>query len=157
MSLPESSRDYIGQLLCFEPWHGWGWSHLDAAVGKVSTDYGAVDAAGSFHILVRRFFAFRGELRGVVGRVEQAGHLFDGMWAATWTMLVGEFDLVENLCWRWDIELGPSEPGGEEWPTEPSTPPAYFGTGGVLGVSQGAIDAWRAIFNAGPPAEPGGS
>ena len=109
MSLPESTRDHAGRLLYFEPWHGWGWFRLGADGGKESIDYGEVDRAGAFRVRVRRFFTFEGELRGIVGRVEQAGHLFDGLWAATWTMLVGEFDLTDNLCWRWDIELGPGE------------------------------------------------
>jgi hypothetical protein len=94
----------------------------------------------------------------VVGRVEQAGHPFDGLWATTWTMLVGEFDLTENLCWRWDSEFGPDEPGGtgeDDWPTEPVRNPAYFGFGGTLAVSCGAIEAWEAAFLRNSPAEPG--
>jgi hypothetical protein len=74
------------------------------------------------------------------------------LWAATWTMLVGDFDLTDNLCWRWDMDLSPHEPGGDEWPPEPTAPPAYFGTGGVLAVSPEAIATWRAVFEAGPPA-----
>jgi hypothetical protein len=140
--------------LCFGPCHGWGWFHLDAGGAKEPTDYGEVDKVGSFHIRVHRFFTSRGELRGLVGRVEQAGHLFDGLWAATWTMLVGDFDLTDRLCWRWDIELGPSEPGGDDWPAEPDASPAYFGTGGVLAVSSGAIEAWWAADITGGSAEP---
>jgi hypothetical protein len=85
--------------------------------------------------------------------VEQAGHLFDGLWAAIWTMLVGEFDLIDNLCWRWDTELGPGEPRGDDWPTEPAALPAYFGCGGVLAVSRGAIEAWSAAFTGRNPAD----
>src|SRR4051812_13216729 len=87
VSLPESSRDNVGRLLCFGPLHGWGWFRLDTGGDKAPTDYGEIDTAGPFHIRVRRFFTFQGELRGIVGRVEQPGHLFDGWWAATWTML----------------------------------------------------------------------
>ncbi len=154
MSLVESVRGYEGQLLCFVPWHGWGWFRLGAGGDKVPLDYGEVDRAGAFHVRVRRFFTSRGELRGIVGQVEQAGHLFDGLWAAAWTMLVGGFDLTDNLCWRWDTQLGPGEPGGDDWPAEPAGPPAYFGTGGVLAVSRGAIEAWRAAFVGGGSAEP---
>ncbi|OWK40930.1 hypothetical protein FRUB_04822 [Fimbriiglobus ruber] len=102
-------------------------------------DYAEIDAAGVFHIRVQRFFDFQGEPRGLVGRVEQAGHPFDGLWAATWTMIVGEFDFVEKLCPRWDIELGPTEPRVDDWPVPPDTPPAYAGHGGTLAVSQTAI------------------
>jgi len=59
-------------------------------------------------------------------------------------MCVGEFDLVERLCDRWDIELGPTEPRIEaEWPIPPDTPPAFAGYGGVLAVSHAAIRAFR--------------
>jgi hypothetical protein len=47
MSLPESIVDYQGQLLCFEPWHGWGWFHLGAGGGKVPLAYDEVDRAGA--------------------------------------------------------------------------------------------------------------
>jgi hypothetical protein len=131
-------------LLCFRPFYGWGWWRLGDGGDKISLAYEEVDRAGDFHIRVQRFFSFQEELRGIVGRVEQPGHLFDGLWAATWTMNVGEYDLTDNLCGRWDIELGPTEPGGGDWPAEPVAEPAYFGCGGTLGVSRGAIETWRA-------------
>jgi hypothetical protein len=143
MSLPESTRDYQGRLVCFRPFHGWGWWRLEADGVKAPLDYTEVDRAGDFHLRVQRFFTFQGELRGIVGRVEQAGHLFDGLWATTWTMVVGDYDLTDNLCGRWDIELGASEPSGDDWPAEPVAAPAYFGCGGTLGASRGAIDTWR--------------
>lgn len=155
MSLPGSSRHYEGQLSCFAPRHGWGWFRRDARGGKEPVDYAGIDRAGDFHLRARRFFASEGELRGVVGRVEQPGHPFDGPWAAAWTMLVGEYDLTDRLCWRWDIELGPREPGGDGWPAEPDTPPAYFGTGGVLAASRAAADAWWASNITGSAADPG--
>lgn len=144
MSLPPSARDYAGQLLCFEPWPGWGWYRLGVNHEDSPLDYAEVDAAGVFHIRVHHFFDFEGALRGLVGRVEQQEHLFDGLWVATWTMLVGKFDFVERLCWRWDIELGPTQPRVEGWPVAPTTPPAYGGTGGVLAVSQTAIAKFKA-------------
>jgi hypothetical protein len=153
LSLPETIRGYAGKLVYFIPWYGWGWFTLDTAGGEqVPTDYGEIDKAGTFQIRVHHFFSFHGELRGVIGKVEQPGHLFDGFWAVTWTMLVGEWDLLESLCWRWDMQLGRSEPSGNEWPDEPKTPPAYFGYGGVLSVSLVAYQAWRTKFEAGPRA-----
>jgi hypothetical protein len=116
-----------------------GWYRLGVSDNESFLDYAEVDEAGAFHIRVHRTFDFEGEPRGVVGRVEQSGRLFDGLWATTWTMLTGEFDLHTRLCLRWDIELGPTEPRGEEWPTSPDTPPAYAGHGGVLAVSHTAI------------------
>jgi hypothetical protein len=106
-----------------------------------SFDYAEVDAAGAFHIRVDRFFDFEGTPRGLIGRVEQPGHLFEGLWAATWTMCVGEFDFTERLCLRWDIELGPTQPRwADGWPVAPDMPPAYAGYGGVVAVSDAAIE-----------------
>src|SRR5262245_3162050 len=151
MSLPPSTRDYEGQLLCYEPRHGWGWYRLAVSDDNRFLDYAEVDAAGAFHIRVHRVFDIEGEPRGLVGRVEQPGHLFDGLWAATWTMIVGQFDLVERLCLRWDVELGPTEPKRDPWPEAPDTPPAYGGYG-VLAVSHAAIkrfsEEWAAGYGA---------
>lgn len=137
MSLPPSSRDYEGQLLCYKPCYGWGWSVLNTSEADANVDYAQVDRAGAFHIRVHRFFSFKGELRGIVGRVEQTGHMFDGLWTTTWTMIVGDFDLTNNLCGRWDIHLGPCAPSGEDWPEMPDTSPVYNGYG-VLAVSHSA-------------------
>ena len=139
MSLAPSILSLEGHLLCFEPRYGLGWYRLGVSDSESFLDYTEVATAGAFNIRVRRTFDFEGEPRGVVGRVEESGHLFDGLWAATWTMLVGEFDLDTRLCLRWDIELGPTEPRGDNWPSSPDTPPAYAGHGGVLAVSRAAI------------------
>jgi hypothetical protein len=124
----------VGHLLCYKPRYGWGWCRLDTRHSGAHLDYAEVDRAGPFNIRIHRFFAFQGELRGIVGRVEQGGHLFDGLWVMTWTMLVGEFNLTDNPCDRWDIELGPSEPSGDDWPQMSDASPAYSGYG-VLAVS----------------------
>jgi hypothetical protein len=136
MSLAPSSRSYEGQLLCYRPGYGWGWSRLDKGGDDACVDYAEVDRAGTFKIRVHRFFTYQGELRGIVGRVEQPGHMFDDMWAATWTMIVGEFDFTERLCHRWDIELGPVEPSGEDWPHIRDTSPVYSGYG-ILALAHG--------------------
>jgi hypothetical protein len=144
MSLKPSIREQEGQLVCFEPWPGWGWYRLGVTDEDRFLDYATIDAAGVFLIRVRRVFDVEGRPRGLVGQVEQDGHLFDGLWVATWTMLVGEFDLTDNLCWRWDCELGPSEPRFDDgWPTPPEMPPAFAGYGGVLAESRAAIRAFR--------------
>ena len=143
MSLPPSFRESAGKLYCFQPRYGWGWWRLGVPADD-HLDYAEIDAAGAFMIRVGRVFDFDGEARGLVGRVEQVGHKFDGHWATTWTMVVGDFDLVENLCLRWDIRLGPTEPNGEGWPDDPDTPPANAGYGGVLAESLAAIERFTA-------------
>ena len=64
--------------MCFEPWHGWGWYRLGVSEEDRFVDYATIDAAGVFHIRVRRVFDVQGQPRGLVGQVEQVGHLFDG-------------------------------------------------------------------------------
>ena len=146
MSLATSSLSYEGQLLCYRPGYGWGWSRLDKSGDDVSVEYDEVESAGAFHIRVQRFFSFQGELRGIVGRVEEPGHMFNGLWAATWTMLVGDYDFVEKLCHRWDIELGPVEPSGDDWPQIRDASPIYSGYG-VLAVSQDAVVRYFESFS----------
>ena len=131
-SLPPSSRSYEGQLLCFKPRYGWGWCY--GWNDHTHFDYARVDEAGAFHIRVHHFFSSRGELRGFIGRVEQLGHLFDGLWAVTWTLNVGEYNFTDKLCHRWDIELGTVEPNGDDWPVMPSGKLACIGYG-VVAVS----------------------
>ena len=138
LALQPSIRNRIGQLVCFEPRYGFWWYRLGESDSNRFLDYNEVDISGAFHIRIRRTFDYEGELRGLVGQVEESGHLFDGLWAATWTMLVGEFDLDSRLCIRWDIELGAIEPEGE-WPYVASTSSAYAGHGGVLAASYEAI------------------
>jgi len=143
MSLATSSRDYEGQILCYTPGYGWGWSRLDKSGDDAAVDYVEVDRAGPFHIRVHRLFSIQGELRGIVGRVEQPGHLFDGLWVATWTMMEGDFDFVSKLCLRWDIELGPVEPSGDNWPEFRDASPVFCGYG-VLAVSHEAAARFMA-------------
>ena len=141
MSLAVSSRNYEGQLLCYQPGYGWGWYRLDKTGDDAVVDYAQVDRAGAFHIRVHRFFSIQAELRGIVGRVEHPDHMFDQMWTATWIMVVGEWDLTVRLCPRWDIELGPFEPSGDEWPQMREASPVYSGHG-VLGVSRQALSRY---------------
>lgn len=138
MSLDPRCLDFKGKALCCKPYYGWGWSRLDKTDEFVAVDYSQVDRAGTFYIHIHRFFSLQGELRGVVGRVEQTGHLFDGLWAVTWTMIVGQFDFTERLCHRWDIELGPAEPVGDDWPHIRGVSPIYSGFG-VLTASDDVL------------------
>jgi hypothetical protein len=104
IALPEK---YVGQLLYLKPGYGWGWR---------GADYALIDAAGGCHVRVLRFFTWREEVRGVVGRVEQPGHLFDNLWIVCGAMVKGEHNFTEHLCMRYGLELGPQEPSKDEWP-----------------------------------------
>jgi hypothetical protein len=142
MSLLVVPENYEGQLLCYQPAYGWGWSRLDKTGSDSCLDYAVIDQAGIFHIKIHRFFSFRGELRGVIGRVEQPLHMFNQMWAVTYTMHVGEYDFAENLCHRWDIELSLATPSEDDWPKMHNASPIYSGYG-ILAISHDAIIKYR--------------
>ncbi len=120
MSLAPSFRDYQGQRLCYKPTYGWGWCRYSGTKHE-SADFNAIERAGTFEIRVLNFITMFGELRGIAGPIEQPNHPFDGMWASTWTMIAGDFNLTDRLCPRWDVELRThqvddgDEPGLRRW------------------------------------------
>jgi hypothetical protein len=140
---------YIGELLYFQPMYGWGWHYREPHADFVGFDFSCVHDAGVFAIRVREFFEFEGELRGIIGTVEQPRHHFHGLWVASYTMQVGEYDFQENLCARCDVEMGPCRPTLEtttredgvlvQWPEFSIESFAYLGNGGMLGESPLAL------------------
>jgi hypothetical protein len=71
-------------------------------------------------------------LRGFVGRVEQAEHIYDDLFVIIYTRIVGTFNLTDNLP-RCDIQLGSDEPSGE-FPEFVSGSPIINGYG-VVGAT----------------------
>ena len=140
MPLASKCLSFQGELGCFKPGYGWGWSRLDKTDEYVPVDYPQIEQAGLFRIRVHRFFSFQGELRGIVGLVEQPRHLFDGFWIVAAQMHGGEFDLTDKLCLRWDIELGPGTPTQEEWQHIRDVSPIYSGFG-ILASSEEVLAA----------------
>ncbi|MGI8549583.1 MAG: hypothetical protein ACR2PL_02130 [Dehalococcoidia bacterium] len=126
MAIVAPPEEYLGQLLYLRPGYGWGWRGADESE---RVDYAPIDAAGGCQVRVSRFFTWRGEVRGVVGKVEQPGHIFHNLWIVCGAMIKGEHDFTEHLCLRYDLELGLQEPGEEEWPCIAAGKRHYAGYG----------------------------
>jgi hypothetical protein len=137
MSITERPERYVGRLLYLKPGYGWGWNGVS---DETSIDYAPIDAAGGCHVRICRFFSWHNEVRGVVGKVEEAEHIFNGLWFVGATMLVGEWDFTDRLCWRYDLELGSMEPNEEEWPR--LIHGRYYGGYGILAESAQYVAQW---------------
>ena len=134
---PES---YSGTLLYLKPGYGWGW-HCAIGDGEPAPlDHAVIGRAGPFHIRVNRFFAFRNDLRGVVGRIEQEGHFLHGCWLSCADVLGGKHDFTERLSMRYDLSIGPIEPSGE-WPLARDCSPIYSGYG-ILADDENSINRY---------------
>jgi hypothetical protein len=111
----EDPTEYIGELLWIRPYSGWGWAHYVEG-NKVPVDYSVIDAAGPFQIRIDQFFVSHRQVRGVLAQVAQPGHLFHGLYVVGATMVVGEWNFTDKLCWRYDMEIGSTPPQLGEWP-----------------------------------------
>lgn len=138
MPLLITPADYLGTLLYVEPRYGWGWHGSN---NKTIVDYIPIQEAGGFLIRVVRFYHFKGELRGLIGKVESAGHLLDDLWIICGAMLNGSFNLTDTLCSRYDLELGRVAPSSAEWPMYGSEDRTYEGYG-VLAESRSHYESW---------------
>jgi hypothetical protein len=139
MSIVAPPEKYVGQLLYLKPGYGWGWR--GTGDGE-QVDYALIDAAGGCEVRVLWFFTWRDEVRGVVGKVEQSGHIFDNLWIVCGAMVKGEHDFTEHLCLRYDLELGSQEPGEDEWPRIVAGERSYAGYG-ILAETEQYIQAFK--------------
>ena len=135
MTLEKSCKSYLGKLVVFKPEYGWGWTRLDAPETTVPAQVNGVPFP--FQCRVEKFFDFHDELRGFVGRVEQAEHIYDGLRVIINTRVVGTFNFTDALP-RCDIQLGADEPSGE-FPQFVSGSPIVNGYG-VVGATSEHID-----------------
>ena len=110
MGLEENCKTHLGKLIAAKPEYGWGWSRLDAPEIPVQAQINGVPFP--FQCRIERFFDFRGELRGFVGRVEQTEHIYDDLFVVIYTRIVGTFNFTDNLP-HCDIQLGADKPSGE--------------------------------------------
>ncbi len=127
MGLEENCKTYLGKLVVAKPEYGWGWTRLDAPEIPVPAQVNGVPFP--FLCRIERFFDFRGELRGFVGRVEQVEHIYDNLFVVIYTRIVGTFNFTDNLP-HCDIQLGADEPSGE-FPEFVSGSPIVNGYGTV--------------------------
>lgn len=129
-------EEYVGRWLCVRPTYGWGWHRVDDA--SIRVEYEPISRAGDFSVLVESFFSFRGELRGITGRVGDRG-LFAGRYVVAGTMHGGDHDLCNHLCLRWDLELGAGAPDSDEWPRL-AQDSSVWGGHGIIAESGAIID-----------------
>ena len=140
MGLDQTCTGYLHALLAVKPVYGWGWSRLDDPDKPV--DYEVNGAPTPFHGRVRDFFSYRGELRGVVGRIEQTGHIYDGFWVVVSTRVTGIYNFTDNIPYC-DIQIGPNRPVGS-WPGFKSGAPIVGGYG-FIGESHQRIQEYEAM------------
>jgi hypothetical protein len=127
MGLEQSCKSYVGSLVAVKPVWGWGWSRLDAPEVPVPAEVNGVPRP--FHCRVKDFFCFQDELRGVIGKVEGSGHIYDGLWVVFSTRVVGTYNFTDRLPYC-DVQLGSVMPVGE-WPEFTSGSPIVNGYGFV--------------------------
>src|SRR5262249_3351576 len=133
-----SSEKYVGALVCVRPTYGWGWHRADDPTAKV--DFTLIHSAGDFELRIEKLFSCGDELRGISGQAHATGHPFDEFRVVCATMLVGEYNLRDRLCVRWDLQIGKGEPQGE-WPEINSGGPSWGGYG-IVAESAAMIDKW---------------
>ena len=91
-----------------------------------------------FHCRIEDFFYFLGELRGAVGIIEEAGHIYDSLWVVFSSRLIGTQDFTVRLPYC-DIQIGSDAPAGE-WPEFSTGSPIVNGYG-FVGQSLKHIEA----------------
>jgi hypothetical protein len=113
MGLDESCLSYLGRVIAVRPVYGWGWSRLDAPEIHVPNEIDGVPRP--FHCRIKDFFYFKNELRGAVGNIEEAGHIYDDLWITFYTRVIGTHNFTDKLPYC-NIEIGPDKPVIiEEW------------------------------------------
>jgi len=136
MAIEADPNSYVGSLLWLRPTYGWGWVRLDDP--EQTIDYSAINQGGDFGVRVQSFFSLKGELRGLVGRVEQVAHQFNDQWIVCGEMHAGTHDFESRLCLRWDLDIGLGLRDAE-WPEIAPGGPIIHGSG-ILALSSDHID-----------------
>lgn len=92
--LDDSVLEFAGRLIAARTIHGWGWAegHDDRE------DSVPVEMPPSFVFRVSEFYDWNQERRGGIGRIEQAGHIYDGHWLLFYTRVCGSFDFVQKIA-----------------------------------------------------------
>jgi hypothetical protein len=101
-TLDDAVACHIGRLIDFRTLPGWGW------IGTPPEE--PVPPPFSAHLL--RFFEWRGNRRGGIAKVEEKGHVCDGLWVLFATRHVGVFDFTERIT-HYNVallEVEPSDP-----------------------------------------------
>ena len=121
--------EYIGRLLYLEPIDYSRWRHSDDANNSI--EFAQAQTLGGCHIRVKYFSTlYRGNSwRAIVGKVEQPGHLLNGLWISCSVNYRGYFDFSGRLRKSW-CRVGPERPAAPKFYI-PSGFPFYEGAGVV--------------------------
>lgn len=138
MPLSETCKLYKGKTVWIKPTYGWGWSRLDLIGPTTAVDYSVVEQVGLLRCRIEDFFEIKSQLRGFIGRLEEAATVFSATRIVATVMLEGTYDLTGNLCSRYDLELGNDSPTGDP-PHIRSDEPVYSGFG-IVGDSPQRFD-----------------
>ena len=126
--------EYIGRLLYLEPTERPGWKQLNVSDNPAESP----QPPDGFGVRVRYFLTLRSDNAwcGLVGTVEQEGHLFDRFWIGCVVNYQGYPNFIDRLRNSW-CRIGPDRP---KEPTLyiPSGLPFYEGSG-ILGESKAII------------------
>jgi hypothetical protein len=90
-------------VIAVRPIYGWGWKRLDAPEILVPIEIDGVPFP--FHYRIKDFFYFKNELRGAVGNIEEAGHIYDTLFVVFYTRVNGTYNFTDNLPYC-DLQVG---------------------------------------------------
>lgn len=109
LTLEESCEDYVGRTLIVEPHSGYGWRHPNGG------PFGEHGVPTPFHTRIERVYSYKGERRGVLARVNEAGFVYDGYWLVSMNRHLGEWNFTDRPA-HYNLLICPEEPveGKEE-------------------------------------------
>ncbi len=130
--------EFAGKIIYCRPSLEMGWLRLDAT-GVRPLSGARLEFPQPFRLRALDFFSVAGKPRGVLGRVAEPGHPFDGLFVVAGTGEGGPFGLENHLCTRWDIEVGEGPIFGEGYRRIELVSQVHTGFG-VISSSQAALD-----------------
>src|SRR5262245_21967120 len=86
-TLDTSCDQYVGCTVYVAPFYGYGWTSEIKSPPK-PWDW----VPTPFHVRILRIYEHRGNRRGFVGKVDEAGHEFHNLWIVCMTRHCGRFD-----------------------------------------------------------------
>jgi hypothetical protein len=119
-SLDDSTESFVGQTLVVRPFHGYGWTEASAESREFS--HRSIAAPELFVVRLERLWGTGDDARrGGVARVENPGHLLDGMWLVFSTRHEGIWNFTDRLG-VYNVDLSSIEPSTHKdgWPQYPA-------------------------------------
>jgi hypothetical protein len=105
VGLSSECRAYLGSQVLVEPVFGYGWRQQ---VPDSSGRYSEVEVPQPFHLIIDRFFDFKGELMGGLGTVVEPGHALDGLRVSFSARYQGAWDFLSRQS-HYNLAVGSTE------------------------------------------------